>query len=141
MEYKQFANKYILRLDRGEEIVASLKTFCEKEKISLGSISGLGAVNKAVIGLFNCEEKKYYKTDLSGDFEITSLLGNISTMDGEIYLHLHIALGDDKYNVKGGHLNSAVISGTGELIIEKFDGSVDRSFSEEIGLNLYDFGK
>jgi len=36
-------------------------------------------------------------------------------------------------------LNSAVVSSTCEIIVEKIDGSVDRELSEEIGLNLIKF--
>lgn len=57
-------------------------------------------------------------------------------MNGEIYLHLHIGLFDSKYNIYGGHLTSAIISGTGEIIIEEIDGEIEREFNEEVGLNL-----
>jgi len=57
-------------------------------------------------------------------------------MDGEVYLHLHITLADSTYNAFGGHLNSAVIGGVGEFIIEEIDGEVKRGFNEEVGLNL-----
>lgn len=57
-------------------------------------------------------------------------------MNGEIYLHLHIGLSDSKYNAYGGHITSAVISGTGEIIIEEIDGEIEREFNEEVGLNL-----
>lgn len=139
MEFKKFNNKYILRLDRGEEVVETLKKFCKSEKITLGFVQGIGAVNKATVGLFEISTKKYHSTELSGDFEITSLLGNISTMNGEVYLHLHINLADKEHKVYGGHLNSAVISATGEITIEAIEGSVDREFSESVGLNLYKF--
>lgn len=139
MEYKRFDDKYVVRLDKGEEIVETLKNFCEEKDIKLGWINGLGAVNKATIGLFETNEKEYHSVELAGDHEITSLIGNISTMDGEVYLHLHANLADDSYNTKGGHLNSAVISATGEFTIGVIEGSVGRKFSEEIGLNLYDF--
>jgi predicted DNA-binding protein with PD1-like motif len=139
MEYRKFGNKYVMRIDKGEEIVETLKKFCEDEQITLGWVKGIGAVNKATVGLFETESKKYHSTQLEGDHEITSLMGNISTMDGEVYLHLHINLSDGKYNTHGGHLTSAVISGTGEIVVEVIEGSVDRQFSEEIGLNLYKF--
>ena len=139
MDNRKFGNKYVLRIDRGEEIVESLKSFCQTNNITLGSVTGIGAVNKAVIGLFKCETKQYIKTELTGDQEITSLSGNISTMNDEIYLHIHVNLSNEKYETFGGHLNSAIVSGTGELIIEEIDGKVDRKFSEEIGLNLYHF--
>ena len=38
-------------------------------------------------------------------------------------------------------LNKAVISATCEMVIHIIDGRVDRSFSDEIGLNLFDFDK
>jgi predicted DNA-binding protein with PD1-like motif len=139
MEYKKFGNKYVMRIDKGEEIVDTLKKFCQDEKIKLGFVNGIGAVNKVRVGLFDTKSKQYNSAQLEGDYEITSLLGNISTKDGEVYLHLHINLSDANYNTHGGHLNSAVISGTGEIIIETIEGSVERQFSEEIGLNLYKF--
>ncbi len=42
-------------------------------------------------------------------------------------------------NVYGGHLTEAVISGTGELVLTEIEGTVDRKFDEEIGLNLFEF--
>ncbi len=58
-------------------------------------------------------------------------------MKGEVYLHLHITLSDSHCNAFGGHLNSAIVSGTCEVVIGIIEGEVDREFSEEIGLNLY----
>ena len=139
MEYKKFGNKYIVRIDRGEEIVETLKKFCEDNNIKLGTIIGLGATNKATVGLYNTEEKKYYSEELTGDHEITSLYGNISTMNNEIYLHIHATLCNQETRAFGGHLNSAVVSATFEAVIEVIDGEVDRAFNEEIGLNLYKF--
>ncbi len=139
MEFKRFGHKYVVRLEKGEEVVESIKTLCQEEGIKLGIISGIGAANKAVIGLFETSTKEYHSKELTGDMEITSLVGNISQMGGEVYLHIHINLADEKNNVFGGHLTSAVISATGEIFIDVVEGAVDRQFSEEIGLNLFKF--
>lgn len=139
MEYKKFGNKYVLRMDRGEEIVETLKTFCREENITLGWVKGIGAVNQATVGLFEVASKKYHSTNFEGDYEITSLVGNISTMNNEVYLHLHINLSDIECRTFGGHLNSATIGVTGEIIIESIEGSIDRELSEEIGVNLIKF--
>jgi len=139
MEYKKFQNKYIVRIDKGEEIVETLKKFCKENNIRLGTIIGLGATNKAEIGLFNGEEKKYYSKELTGDHEIAPLYGNISTMNGEVYLHIHANLCNQENKAFGGHLNSAVVSATFEAVIDVIDGDVDRAFNEDVGLNLYKF--
>ena len=136
MKFKKIGSKWIVRIDKGEEIVETLKQFCKENKIKLGTISGIGATNRVTIGLFEIKSKQYHSQELIGDYEITNLSGNISTMNDEIYLHLHISLADSKYNAYGGHLNSAVISGTGEIVIEEIEDIIEREFNEEAGLNL-----
>ncbi|MBI9088925.1 MAG: DNA-binding protein [Desulfobacterium sp.] len=139
MEYKAFGKTYVVRIDRGEEILSQVKQVCEAEKITLGKISGLGAVNKAVVGLFETATQEYRSTVMTGDFEITSLTGNITTMEGEVYLHVHANLAGADNSTFGGHLNEAVVSATCELILQAFEGQVNRAFDETIGLNLLDF--
>ena len=90
MEFKRFGSKYIVRLDKGEEIVTSITELVKSENISLGRVSGIGAVNKVTIGLFEVDTKEYHKEELVGDFEILNLSGNISQMDAKEYLHFHI---------------------------------------------------
>lgn len=136
MKFKKFGNKYILRIDKGEEIVETLKAFCIKQQIKLGSISGIGATKNATIGFFETGTKTYHKKDFSQDMEIAPLTGNVTTMNGETYLHLHVNLGDKQHKSWAGHLNRAVISATFEAVINVIDGELDREFSEEIGLNL-----
>ena len=57
-------------------------------------------------------------------------------MNGEIYLHLYITMSDLNNNAFGGHLTSAIISITGEFIIEEIEGEIEREFNEEVRLNL-----
>lgn len=139
MEYKKFNNHYVLRLEKGEEIISEVKELCKKEQISLGTISGIGASNKIEIGLFNTETKEYKTSIKEGMFEITSLLGNITCKDKEVYLHCHINFSDSSLNTYGGHLVQAYISATCEIVITKIDGTVNREFDENIGLNLLSF--
>ena len=90
MRFKKIGNKIIVRIDKGEEIVESLKVICKRNKVKLGKISGIGATDKVKIGFFDIEEKEYHPKEMDKCFEITSLLGNVSTKEDEVYLHLHI---------------------------------------------------
>jgi len=139
MEAKASGKHWIIRIDKGEEIVSTLERFCREKEIRLGTVSGIGATDNATIGLFKTRTKEYVRKELAGDHEITSLTGNISRMAGEVYLHLHVNLSDGNYHTFGGHLNSAVVSATCEVVVRELDGEMDREFSQEIGLNLYKF--
>jgi len=136
MKFKKFGNKWVVRIDKGEEIVQTLKKFCQENKIKLGIINGIGALNKATIGLFETKTKEYHTKELAGDYEIINLTGNISTMNKEAYLHLHITLADKNQHAYGGHLSYGIISGTGEILIEEIEGEIERKFNKEVGLNL-----
>lgn len=141
MEYRKFDSTIIARIDKGEEILEKVKEIALKENIKLASISALGAVNDFTVGVFKTDEKKYYSNSFQGYFEITSLTGTLNTMNGEFYTHIHMSAGNEKGEVFGGHLNRAIVSATCEMVITIIDGSVDRYFDEEIGLNLFKFNE
>ena len=137
MQYKRFGDTILARFDRGEEILEQLQKVAEAEGILLAEISAHGAVNDFTVGVYNTAEKKYYANHFEGAFEIVSLTGTVSTMNGAYYAHLHMSAGNDKGEVFGGHLNRAVISATCEMVIRVINGQIDRYHDEEIGLNLF----
>ena len=140
MEYRRFGNKIVARMDKGEEICAKLLELAEAEDIRLASVSGIGASNDVTLGVFNSKKFVYESTRYTGDMEIVSCMGNVTQKDGEVYLHLHMAVANaTKGVVYAGHLNDAKISLTGEFILRIIDGRVEREYSPEVGLNLFRF--
>lgn len=139
MEYKRFNNTIIVRFDIGDEIVENVKELGLKENIKLANVSALGATDYFVAGVYSVPEKKYYKNEFKGVFEITNITGTINTMDGEFYSHLHITCADQNGACFGGHLNSARVSATCEMVITIIEGNVDRFHDETTGLNLFKF--
>lgn len=137
MEYGKSGTLIALRVDRGEEIVSCIKTVCEKEHVTFGSISGIGAVDHAVVGLYHVAEQKYVSNSFDGELEMTSLLGNATEKDGEIYLHFHAAFAKGDGQVVGGHLNEAVVSGTAEIFIQTAPGTIGRKTDPATGLNVF----
>ena len=135
MNYKQFNNKVVVRIDKGEEVVDCLKTICKKIDIKLGSIVGIGSTDKVTIGLLNTKTKKYQSKEFTGDHEIAPHVGNITMMNGEVYLHLHITICNVEHKAIGGHLTSAIISATFEGIIDIIEGQITREYNDDVGLN------
>lgn len=141
MQYIRANNTIALRLDKGDEIVACIKQVAEQEHISLGFVSGIGGTDLAHIGVFDTARRDYDRYTITGTHEICSLSGDINTMDGEVYPHLHIALAGEGGALCGGHLFSCVISLTAEISITLLDACVDRSHNASLGINTWDFDK
>jgi predicted DNA-binding protein with PD1-like motif len=138
MKSKKMGRSLYVRLEAGEEIIGKLTEVILEYGIRLGKISGIGACERAVIGNFDPQSREYRKETLLGTYEILSLAGNITEMNAEPYLHIHICLGDEKMQVCGGHLNEAIISATAEIVIEICEGNLARYKDIDSGLNLWD---
>lgn len=141
MEYQKLGTYYVLRLEVGEEVNQTIKEFCRKEKIRSGKISGIGMLREAVISYFVPSLGEYQHKPIEEFVELTSLVGNISIMDGEVIPHLHATLADAQFNLFGGHLTSGEIGVTGEIILEPFQGVIVRKKHQETGLRLLALGE
>ena len=60
MEYKRSGNTYIIRIDRGEEIIEKLLAVVKKENIKLAHVEAIGACDYVKVGLFDVIEQKYH---------------------------------------------------------------------------------
>ena len=75
MEYRSFPQGYLVRLDPGEEVVASLSKLVEEKGITLATISALGAAKDVTLGVFDSVNKKYLSQRCQGTYEIAALVG------------------------------------------------------------------
>lgn len=139
MDYRRYNDTILLRIDRGEEIIETVKAVAEKEQIRLASVSALGATDDFTVGVYDVETKRYDSKTFTGPHEILSLVGTITEKDGAFYQHLHMSAGNKDCAVVGGHLNRAVVSMTCEMVIRIIPGAVGRSPDPETGINLLRF--
>ena len=138
MEYQKVDNNYLIRLKNGDEIFESIYTVVKKEQIDSAWINGLGACENVVIGSFPISKKKYIKKKLNGDYEIINLVGNLSCKEKSPFLHLHVTLSDHDCNVYGGHLFTATITATCEIILFEINKKTNRKYDKFTGLYLLD---
>ena len=138
MFFKKVSLGYIVRLETGDEVISTLSNFSEKEKITGGFLYGLGAVKDATLGYFDLEKKEYLKKTFNEEYELSSLVGNIYYFEGKPGVHAHVTLSGKDFNVIGGHLFSAKITGTGEFFIYVSDDILERKKDSQTGLNLLD---
>lgn len=138
MKFVKDKSRYILKLERGEEVVESITSFAKQEGIDNALVSAIGAVDKITLGFYELKTKSYHWRDFTGDLEVTSLTGNITLLEGSPFLHAHLTIADENLNSFGGHLKEARVGVTLEVIIEKLDSNISRKMDREIGLNLLD---
>lgn len=136
MKYKRFGEDIVVRLEVGEEVVASLAEIAEREGLTFASVSGIGAADDIAVSVYDVGAKRYFDNEYREPMEITSILGTVSEMDGEPYIHIHLTAGRADGTVIGGHLKRAVISATCELVLHTVYGRVPRFYDERTGLNL-----
>jgi len=131
MRYKFVNGKAIIILDAGDKVIKSLQEFAKKENI-FGFFFGLGAVKNPIIAYYDLSRKEYIKKQFFGEFEVTSIMGNITQdTEGNVIVHAHINLADNSMNCWGGHLIEAEVSVTLEIIVithEKISRKLDDRF-------------
>ena len=132
----QDGRRYILRFDRGEEILELLRGFCAEKNFRSGYFSAIVAVGKVILMHYDPDTKKYSEKVFEQKLEIANLSGNLSWHEEKPYLHAHGAFSDEEMKCWGGHIKEAVVAATCEMFLIRTDGEVNRKFSDEIGLNL-----
>lgn len=138
IQYRSVPGGYFLRLLRGTGIMDALKTFVTAKNIGSGTLSAIGAIENIDIGYYYFDKRQYAKINFPGTYEVISMTGNISYIDGEPFVHTHLALSDDQCQTIGGHFFDGRVALTLEVHISVFPEKWTRSHDEETGLNLLD---
>jgi len=138
MKFKKINDTYIIRLEKEEKLMQSIKNFCLKNNVRCGYFTGIGSCDEAELGAYLLKAKKYNFEYFKQPLEIANLTGNITTLNGNIHVHCHATLSDINMEAIAGHLKEAVISATCEIFLVKLDEEVSRKYDEDIGLNLMD---
>jgi len=128
--------KYIIRLDRGEDVIQELKNFCQAKKIGAAFFFALGAAYETELAHYDIDKKRYSNKVIRQKLEINSLAGNIALMDGKIIIHSHGVFSDETMQTQAGHVNRLMVAATCEIFLEVLKGKIQRKLDKDIGLNL-----
>ncbi len=129
---------FIGRLSYQADLLSSLTDLCRQENIRLGTLSVIGALTSARMGYYNQNTQKYIESILDEKLEIVSGLGNVSVKDGEIFVHAHLVLANDKGSTYGGHLvGGCVVFAAEYWIRELTGGELLRERDPRTGLALW----
>jgi uncharacterized protein len=128
---------YALVLDTGDEVLASLKSFALGEKLASSSFKAIGALSQAELGWFDWETKKYRTAvKLEEQVELLSLIGDIALKENEPQVHAHLVVGRQDGTAHGGHLLSATVRPTCEIVITESPKHLHKEIDPDSGIAL-----
>ncbi len=126
------------RLEKDEDLLESLTKFARSNQARLAIITGIGALQKARLAIYDQHKKQYIITDINEPAEVASLIGNVSMKDGEVFCHLHATLTCESGKVVGGHVCEGCSVFALEFMVQEMQGeALLRLLDEETGLALW----
>ncbi|MEE9441173.1 MAG: PPC domain-containing DNA-binding protein [candidate division Zixibacteria bacterium] len=138
MKFRKVTGGFLVRLDKGEEVIESLQAFIAKQKIPAGVLQGIGAVRNIQIGYFDTRRNKYQTKQINKTIEVVSLIGNISYINKRPFVHAHITVADSNYKLTGGHFFKGEVAVTLEVFIRVLNKKLNRKKDPKTGFNFWD---
>jgi predicted DNA-binding protein with PD1-like motif len=127
---------YLLVFRSGAEVMSGLLKFARKHRLVSGSLVGIGAVSDATVAFFDRQKKQYRPIPVADQAEVLSLTGNLALRDKVPFFHVHTVLGLPDGSTRGGHLFTAHVWPTVEIVLTTWSSPVQRKPDRETGLPL-----
>jgi uncharacterized protein len=138
----ELGRRYVLVLERGDELMAEVKEFAERERLRAAEFTGIGAVSSAKLAAFDPDEREYVDIPDPGQAELVSLNGRITLPRDadpehppqERQLHVHCVLSGEDGVTIAGHVFELVIRPTCEVFVTESAEHVARTEDPDSGL-------
>lgn len=130
------ARTYALIFDTDDEVIAGLETFAREHQIAAAHFSAIGAFRRATLGYFDWTGKDYERIEIDEQVEVLSLIGDIALKGTEPKVHAHVVVGKRDGSAHGGHLLTAQVRPTLEVVLTDTPAHLCRVHDEQSGLAL-----
>ncbi|MGM0398254.1 MAG: PPC domain-containing DNA-binding protein [Halobacteriota archaeon] len=134
MDYVEEADRIVVRMDRGDQVMDELERLREECEISGAFFFGIGAVDEVTLGHYDVGMEDYKEETFEDDFEVPMFAGNI----GPDKIHAHIQLGRRDFSTLGGHFAGGRVSGTFELVVVPVETELTHQYDVSTGLDVFD---
>lgn len=128
---------YVLVFDIDEEVSRGLLDFARDHALGGSHFTAIGAFQDVVLGYWDWEAREYRENRLDEQVEVVSLIGNIALLpDGGPRVHAHVVVGRRDGSAWGGHLLTAHVRPTLEVVLTELPEHLRRRYDERTGLAL-----
>lgn len=126
MKFADTNRGYIIQMESGEEIVSSLIEFMEKKRIPSGYFQGIGGVTDVELGYFDLKKNDYLRHSYKDSYELITISGNISDVNGKLFVHAHGIFSDAQCHTFSGHVFASTVAITAEIFLFPLDVALIR---------------
>ncbi|MGH7995116.1 MAG: PPC domain-containing DNA-binding protein [Opitutaceae bacterium] len=133
--------EWALVFDPGDEVMAELKGFAEKEHLHAAHFTGIGAFSEVTVAWFDLESRSYRPIRIQEQVEVLSFLGDVAEAKGRPSVHAHLCAAKRDGTAHGGHLQKATVRPTLEVVLIESPAHLRKTDRPEFGLALIDLGE
>ncbi len=124
-------------LQSGDEAMSCLQEFADQQRVTAAQVTAIGAFSRAQLAFFDWASKDYVPIPVDEQVEVASIVGDIATdPSGKPSIHLHAVLGRRDGSAVAGHLKSAIVRPTLEVIVTEQPAHLCKTIDPESGLAL-----
>jgi predicted DNA-binding protein with PD1-like motif len=129
----------LVRFTTGADLLEELTTASENVGAKAAAIEVIGSVSTLVLGFYDQDRKEYQSRSYDGAWEIASAVGNVSVLDGETSVHVHVVASGEDGGCVGGHLmpGCTVFAAEGSITALKGHAPPERELDGATGLKLW----
>ena len=142
MEFSQVRSGrfFLVRARYESDILAFLTDFAKKHEVTTATFTAIGALKSATLACYDQQKHEYLKHTVDAPREIASCVGNVSTKEGEPFVHAHAVLSNTNGNTNAGHLLEGEVFAAEIHLVELLGEKIERRHDAVTGLSLWDVG-
>ncbi len=126
---------HVFRVKPGFDLLEEVNAYCGRHTISSAVVLGIiGSLTNASLAYIKDLPGRYETYDYQGPLEIVAAQGSIAQKEYSIIAHIHIQLSTPE-GCFGGHLSSATVFSTAEVMLGELDFQITRALDSFTGLN------
>jgi hypothetical protein len=129
---------FVIVLETGDEAMRLLTDHATKQHLRGSHFTAIGACSDATVAYFDWRTKRYQEIHIAEQVEVLSMIGDIAMADDGPKVHAHVVLARSDGSAHGGHLVSAHVRPTLEIVLTESPRHLQRRMDPASGLALID---
>lgn len=139
MDFFRDGDVLFMRFLNGDDLIEGMKQALKDQGVRSGVVLG-------GVGMLKSPQLAFYKGDgvyqpipMDEDVELTALNGNVATIDGETFIHLHATVAGSSGEAMAGHFSGGKVHMTAEVAVRVLTKSMIRVLDARTGLKMLRF--